>query len=136
MAISLYDATVPSWRQLVGGAAHFIEKAEQHFLANKVDLADIVQSRLFPDMFPFNAQVMLVHVHSIGAVEAVKKGSFAPPRDRAPPADYAACRKLIEDTNDALAALSRSEVDDLQGRDVILQLGDNKLPFLAEGFFF
>jgi hypothetical protein len=136
MAISLYDATVPGWRQIVGGVSHFMDKAATHFTADGVDLADVAQTRLFPDMLPFPFQIMMVNVHSIGAIEAVKKGQFAPPRDRSPPADYAACQALVAETADALAALSRSEVDDLVGRDIVLQLGEMKLPFLAEGFLF
>jgi hypothetical protein len=134
MAISLYEATVPGWRQIVGGVSHFMDKAATHFIANGVDLADVAQTRLFPDMFPFTFQILMVHVHSIGAIEAVKKGEFAPPRGRTPPSDYAACQQLVADTRAALDALPQADVEALQGRDMYLQLGENRLPFTAEGF--
>ncbi|MBL8551191.1 MAG: DUF1993 domain-containing protein [Hyphomonadaceae bacterium] len=134
--ISLYDAVVPTWRQILGGAKQFLQRGADHCADNNIDPADLVQARLFPDMFPLNLQVVLVHAHSIGAVEACRTGSFSPPRNTPPPADYAGCQKMIADALAGVEALQPDDVNALAGRDVQFVAGELKLPFITEGYLF
>ena len=136
MSISLYDAVVPTWRQILTGAKQFLQRGADHCADNNVDPADLVAARLFPDMFPLNMQIVLVYAHSIGAVDACKAGSFSPPRDRPPPSDYAGCQKMVADALAAVEALKPDEVNALAGRDVSFVAGELKLPFTAEGYLF
>ena len=84
-------------------------------------------------MFPFQFQVNSVAHHSLGAIEGLKKGVFAPPPP-APAQDYRALQKVIADTIDGLKKLTPAEVNALEGRDMIFQFRDFKMPFTAEGF--
>jgi hypothetical protein len=132
MAIPLYDLSVSSYLQTLGAIIGILEKGRTHFTANGVDLESIVETRLFPDMLPLRFQVQSVAHHSLGAIEGAKKGSFEPP----PPAthDYRGLQQLVADAQAALQKLTPAEVNALEGRDVVFQLRDFKLPFTAEGF--
>jgi hypothetical protein len=132
MALSLYDATVACYLQTLTGVAGFLDKGLAHFTANNVDLNEIVETRLIPDMLPFRFQVIAVAHHSLGAIEGVKKGLFTPPNVQ--PHDYRGLQKLIADAREGLKALSPAEVNALEGKDVVFQLGERRLPFVAEGF--
>ena len=132
MATSFYDSTVACFLQTLGGVAGFLDKGLAHFTAHKVDPEEIVETRLFPDMLPFRFQVIAVAHHSLGAIEGVKKGLFTPPN--VTPLDYRGLQKLIADARDGLKALKPEDVNALEGKDVIFQLGERKLPFVAEGF--
>lgn len=132
MAISLYDLSVASYLQTTAAVAGFMEKAHKHFAEKNVDPAEIVETRLHPDMLPFRFQIVSVAHHSIGAIEGVKKGVFSPPTG--PDYDYKGLQKLIADAREALQKLTPAEVNALEGRDVTFQLRDFKLPFTAEGF--
>jgi hypothetical protein len=132
MAISLYDVSVASFLQVLGGVAGFLEKGAAHFKQNDVDPASIVETRLYPDMLPFRFQVVAVAHHSLGAINGAKAGLFTPPGPSS--ADYAGLQKLIADTRSELQKLSRGEVDALEGKDVVFQLGERKMPFTAENF--
>jgi hypothetical protein len=135
MALSLYDATVLGFIQTVGGVAGFMERGLSHCTDNGIDPNEIVEARLFPDMLPFRFQILSTVAHSIGAVEACKKGLMTPPG--APPElDYPALQKAVADALAALKALNPDEVNALEGRDMIFALGDFKLPFTAEGYLF
>jgi hypothetical protein len=134
MAISLYDATVACYLQTLGGVVGFLDKGAAHFKTDDVDLNEIVESRLIPDMLPFRFQVQAVAHHSLGAVEGVRKGIFLPPASL-PPHDYHGLQKLIGDTREALKALSPAEINGFEGKDVTFEIGGRKIPFLAEGFF-
>ena len=75
MAISLYDVSVTSFLQTLGGVGGFLDRGASHFLDNNVDADAFAETRLFPDMLPFRYQVLSVAHHSLGAIEGVKKGS-------------------------------------------------------------
>jgi hypothetical protein len=133
MAIPLYDVSVTSFQQVLGGVAGFLEKGLAHCKANNIDLNALVETRLAPDMLPFRFQVIAVAHHSLGAIQGAQAGLFKPPGGPMDQ-DYAGLQKLIADARAGLSKLTRQEVDALEGKDVIFQLGPNKLPFTAEGF--
>ena len=50
MSTSLYDATVGSFRQILGATANVLEKGRAHCEASGIPLEDVVQMRLIDDM--------------------------------------------------------------------------------------
>ena len=133
MATSLYDLSVTCFLQTLGGVAGFLDKGLAHFTANNVDPNEIVEARLIPDMLPFRFQVQAVAHHSLGAIEGVKSGVFLPPSNLAP-LDFRGLQKLIADTRERLKAMTPQEVNGFEGKDVTFQIGERKMPFVAEGF--
>jgi uncharacterized protein len=133
MATSLYDLSVANYLQTLSGAIGFLEEGLSHFQANKVDLNEIVETRLAPDMFPLRFQIQSVAHHSLGAIEGVKSGVFGPPPP-IPALDYAGLQKLVADARDALQRVTPAEVNGCEGKDVTFQMGSFKLPFTAELF--
>ena len=133
MAIPLYDVSVVSFLQVLGGVAGFLDKGLAHCQANGIALPDLVETRLHPDMLPFRFQLVAVAHHSLGAINGVQAGVFKPPSGPMNQ-DYAGLQKLVADARAELEKLSREAVDALQGKDVEFQLGSIKMPFTAEGF--
>jgi uncharacterized protein len=133
MAIPLYDVSVASFLQVLGGVAGFLEKGRKHCEEKGISLPELVETRLYPDMLPFRFQVIAVTHHSKGAMAGVQAGVFKPPTGPMDQ-DYAALQKLVADARAELSKLSREAVDALQGKDVVFQMGDFKMPFTAEGF--
>jgi len=133
MAVQLYDLSVGSYLQTLGAVSGFLQRGLDHFRDNGVDPNEIVQTRLCGDMLPFSFQVVSVAHHSLGAIEGIKKGEFGPPSQPLP-TDYAELQALVAKTTEGLKALSRDEVNALEGRDIVFKLGDFKMPFTAEGF--
>lgn len=133
MAISLYDLSVASYLQVLGGTIGVLEKGLKHCTENNIDPNTLVETRLHADMFPLQFQVNSVAHHSLGAIEGIKKGLFTPPPS--PPAqDYRALQKVVADAIDALKKATPAEVNALEGRDMVFQFRDFKMPFTAEGF--
>jgi hypothetical protein len=133
MAFSLYDATVANYLQILGAVGGFLEKSLTHFRDKGIDPAEIVETRLAPDMLPFRFQVVSLAHHSRGAIEAAKNGLFVPPSGK-PDLDYAALRALVTEARNELSVLTPEAVNALGGRDVTFKLGDRALPFTTEGF--
>ena len=59
MTISMYNASVPVFKQMLGGLNQVLAKADAHAAEKKIDPGVLVQSRLFPDMFPLSRQVQI-----------------------------------------------------------------------------
>jgi hypothetical protein len=129
MATSLYDLSVACFLQTIGAVDGFLKKGAEHLGANA---NEVVETRLFADMLPFRFQVVSAAHHSLGAIKGVQAGLAGPPGPST--ADYAGLQKLIADTKAGLEALKPGDVNALEGKDVVFQIGDRKLPFKAEGF--
>lgn len=133
MAFSLYDASVANYVQILGGVSGFLEKGLAHCKEKSVDPAEIVDTRLCDDMWPFRAQIVSVVHHSRGALEGVKNGTFSPPTVK-PDLDYAALQAMVSDAHKELSEVSPDAVNALAGRAVTFKVGERTIPFTAEGF--
>lgn len=133
MAIPLYDISIASYLQTVGAVAGFLEKGRSHCSEAGIDLEEVVQTRLYPDMLPFAFQLHSVTHHTLGAIQGIESGLFEPP-PTLPELDYAGWQGRVTETLSQLEQYTPDKVNALEGRDMAFQLGDRKLPFTAEGF--
>lgn len=133
MTFTLYQATVPQFVQILGATAKLIDKAEQHCADSGLAPAELIEARLAPDMHPFSYQVKSTVVHSLGAIEGVRAGTFSPDRTT-PPDSFHALRARVSNALDALQAVTPADIDGLTGREMAFVMGDMRLPFTAETF--
>ena len=133
MAFSLYAATVPSYCQILGAVAGLIDKAEAFCTEKRLAPEDLIQARLAEDMQPFAYQVKSTLVHSLGAIQGVRKGVFSPDTVT-PPQTFAALKARIVETLAALEAIEAAEIDSFVGRDMRFSFGDRHIDFTAENF--
>ena len=59
MTITLYDASVPVFKQMLNALSDVLNKAEAHATAKNIDPNVFLQARLYPDMFPLVRQVQI-----------------------------------------------------------------------------
>ena len=67
MTFSLYQASVSSCLQMLGGLSAVLQKAATSAAERKIEPSVLLQSRLYPDMFPLVRQVQI-------ATDAAKAG--------------------------------------------------------------
>ena len=133
MAISLYDASVLSYLQLLDAAKGFLQKGRDWCEANGVDPEEVVQDKLFDDMRPFGFQVYQMGFHSAGAMAAIRDGVLE--MVRGTPTDYAGLQAIVAKAAADLRALDPAEVNSWEGRDVAFRVpGKDDRMFTAEGF--
>jgi hypothetical protein len=133
MAISLYEVSVTNFLQTVGGVVGFMDRGLSHCQDNNIDLDELVETRLFPDMLPFRFQILSVAHHSWGAIKGVKAGVFSPDTNL-PPLSYTDLQKVVTDAQDALKAYTADEINALEGKDMFFDFRGRQMPFTAEGF--
>ena len=94
MAFSLYAATIPSYQQVLGAVSGLLGTAEAFCAEKGIAPEDIIKARLAEDMLPFAYQVKSTAVHSLGAIEGVRRGVFSPDMTP-PPESFAALKARI-----------------------------------------
>lgn len=133
MALSLYDVSVGSYLQTLGGIANVLSKGRQHAEAGGMDLEQIVQYRLRDDMAPFSFQVISVWHHSLGAVKGLKAGLFEPP-PKISDLDYMKLQGLVAEAIEGLQAESRDDIDALADSPMLFRAGKMEIPFSTSNF--
>lgn len=135
MSLSLYDAIVPCYLQILGSTAGLLGKAEAYAGEHKISVADMIGLKLADDMLPFGYQIKSVVQHSAGSLEGVRVGVFSP--DRSPwPVTFDGLRTKITDAQKLITTISAEEVNGFQGKPMRFEMGERKIPFTAEGFLF
>lgn len=66
MTFSIYEASVPVFRQMLGNLSSLLHKAEAHAKANCMDVNELLEASLVPDMFSFTRQIQIACDHAKG----------------------------------------------------------------------
>ena len=133
MAYSLYAAVVPPYIKILGNVGRLLTKAQAHCADTGMDESTIIEARLAPDMQPFNYQIKSAVVHSMGAIEGVRAGSFSPDMTT-PDASFSALADRIEATRSALAGVDPAEIEAFVDRPMRFVLKSYHADFTADEF--
>ena len=131
MSFSLYEAVVPTLVQILHAGQAWLEKA----VASGVSEEELAAARLADDMLPFAYQVKSMVVHSVGAIEGVRRGMFTPDMG-----GYAMSleqmRLDLGAAENTLRAMSKGEIDSFVGGETrfVMEKAGIDLPFASEDF--
>jgi uncharacterized protein len=124
MTLSLYDACVPVFKQMLGGLDDVLGKAQASAAARKIEPAALLQARLYPDMFPLGKQVQVACDFARG-VSARLAGADVPVYDDKEQA-FDELRVLIATTLAFVDSLEAVRFDDNAAREIVLRPGTPK----------
>lgn len=121
MAISMYSASVPIFKKMLGNLSYFLDKAQAHADAKKFDAANLMGFRLAPDMLPFTRQVLIAcDASKIGAARLA--GVDWPKYDDTE-VTIAQLKERIAKTLDFLGSLSPEQINGSEDKDVTFPVG-------------
>lgn len=124
MTLSLHTASVPVFTQLLGGLSDVLAKAAAHAAERKIEPDALLQSRLFPDMFPLLRQVQIA-CDFAKSVSARLAGAEVPAwDDNEKSLDELQAR--IRRTLDFIAGLDAAAFEGAAGREIVLRPGTPK----------
>lgn len=124
MTLSLYDAAVPVFQQMLGGLDDVLGKAQASAAARKIEPSALIQARLYPDMFPLGKQVQIACDFARG-VSARLAGADVPVYDDKEET-FDELRALIAKTLAFLGSFDATRFDDGASRDIVLRPGTPK----------
>lgn len=130
--MSMYDASVPVYRQMLGSLAAILEKAQAHAATRGFDGAVLLQSRLYPDMFPLTRQVQI-------ACDAAKNGiariaGVEAPKHEDVEQSFEALQARIAEVLAFIDRVPRERIDGQEERDVVVPLRARTLQFKGRQF--
>ncbi len=133
MSLSLYDTTVASFLQALGGVSNVMAKGEAHAEAGHFTLEEMVGYKLRADMAPFSFQVISVWHHSENAIKGMQAGEFAPP-PKMEDMDYQKCKDLVAGAIEFLQAQDADSINALADNPLVFRVGGNEIPFKVSDF--
>ncbi|MDF3031255.1 MAG: hypothetical protein K0R03_1813 [Moraxellaceae bacterium] len=118
MAFSIYDASVPVFRQVLKSLEGLLDKAEAHAGEKGVDVTTLLNASLAPDMFNFIRQVQIATDHAKGAT--ARLGGVEIPRFEDTEKTVADLRGRIRKTLDFIATVSPEQFAGAEDRAIRL----------------
>jgi hypothetical protein len=116
MPLSMYHASVPVFKQMLGSLSAILEKAEAHAAAKKIEPSVLLQSRLYPDMFPLLRQVMVATDFTKGA--CARLANVEIPKFEDTETSFAELQARLAKTVAFIESLKPAQFDGSDERDV------------------
>jgi hypothetical protein len=132
MTISMYAASVPVFKQILGSLSDILDKAEAHATAKKIDPHALLQARLFPDMFPFARQIQIAADFSKGA--CARLAGLAVPKYEDTEQTFADLRARIAKTVAFIDSCTPAQIDGSEERDITTSAGPNSKTFKGQAY--
>ena len=124
MTLSLHAASVPVFTQLLGGLSDVLAKAAAHAAERRIEPDALLQSRLFPDMFPLLRQVQIA-CDFAKSVSARLAGAEVPAWEDSEKS-FDELQARIRRTLDFIAGLDAAAFEGAAGREIVLRPGTPK----------
>jgi len=131
MSLSLYDVSVPVFRQHLAALSGVLAKAEAHCSSVGKAEADLISFRLYEDMFPFSFQVMQAIFHGAGAVGTLRGNPY--PRAEGLET-LAGCKAAVDAAVAYLDGVKPGDLGIDPDADVTLQTPRGAMTFTARNY--
>jgi len=109
MSHSLYAASVPVFRQLLGSLAAVLERAETHAQEHRIEPDALLQARLYPDMYPLARQIQIAADFAKGA--SARLAGVAPPSYEDAERTFTELQQRISKTLGFIDSLQQADVE-------------------------
>ncbi len=135
MTSAIYTASIPVFKQMLGGLSEVLAKAEAHASAKKIDPNALLQARLFPDMFPLLLQVQVATDFAKGV--SARLAGVEVPKLEDKEQSFADLRARIATVLAFIDGLDPARFDDAATREIVTQAGTPKEKrFVGQSYIF
>jgi hypothetical protein len=132
MTLSMYQASVPVFTQMLGSLSATLTKAEAHATAKKIDPSVLLGARLFPDMFALTRQVQLTC--DFAKNTTARLAGQDPPKWEDKESSFAELQARIGRTLEFLKGFKPGQIDGAEERDVTIPIGGNPTTFKGQRY--
>lgn len=124
MSVSMYQASVPVFVQMLGSLEGLLEKAQAYASAKNLEPQVMLQLRLTPDMFPFSRQVQIACDFARGV--SARLAGLEPPTLPSDQNDLAGLQELVRSSLSFITGLTPAQFEQAAEREVVLRPGTPK----------
>jgi hypothetical protein len=122
--MSFYEASVPTFLQILGSLTGILTKAEAHCKAKNIQSEVLLGARLYPDMLPFSRQIQLVCDFAAKGCARLTHSEvpITPDTEKT----FEELRQRLARTIDYLKTFKPAQFDGAAARDVSFPAGPDK----------
>lgn len=124
MTVSLYTASVPVFQQMLGSLGDLLSKSQAHAAEKKLEPAVLLQTRLFPDMFPLTRQVQIACDFARGV--SARLAGIDVPKTEDKEASFEELQALIAQTQAFIGGLAPAQFEGGEAREIVTRPGTPK----------
>lgn len=127
MSISMYQASVPRFANMLRNLDAILAKAQAHATARKIEPTVLLTARLFPDMFPLLKQVQIATDHAKGAVARLAGAEV--PKYEDTEQSFEELMARLAKTIAFVESFAAAQIDGSEERQIELKAGGRELSF-------
>ena len=132
MTISMYQASVPRFVNILGNLSKILDKTQAHIDARKIADATLTGDRLFPDMLPMATQVQIACDTAKGVVARLA-GLDIPAFDDNE-TTLAELKARIAKTITFIQSVSAQQIDGTEDKAIVTKRGDKETHYKGMQF--
>jgi uncharacterized protein len=132
MSISMYQASVPRFANILGNLSNILDKVQAHVDTQKLDPAALTAYRLFPDMLPMSRQVQIACDTAKGVVARLA-GVEAPVYEDNEQT-LADLKARIAKTIAFIKTVTPSQIDGTEDKAIVTKRGDKETHYKGMQF--
>ncbi|MGE0117104.1 MAG: DUF1993 family protein [Dongiaceae bacterium] len=132
MTLSMYQASVPVFLRTLVALSAILDKAAAHAAQRKVEPTVLLNTRLYPDMFPLVRQVQLAADFAKGA--GARLAGIDVPKFADTESTFDELKARIAKTIDFLKTLTPARVDGSESRDITIPIGGKPQSFKGQPY--
>jgi hypothetical protein len=132
MTISMYQASVPLFRTLLGALSGVLDKGAAFAEEKKFDPSVLVNARLAPDMFHLARQVQVATSHA--AACAARLAGVEPPTSPDTDKTFGEMKARIAKTIAYLDGIKPAQIDGSEERKITLKMGANEMTLTGQRY--
>ncbi|MDB5939063.1 MAG: hypothetical protein JWP77_1427 [Polaromonas sp.] len=135
MTRAIHTASIPVFKQMLGGLGGVLAKAQAHAAAKNIDPNALLQARLFPDMFPLLRQVQVAS--DFAKSVAARLAGVDVPKLEDKELTFDDLQARIATVLEFIGGLDAALFDDAATREIVTQAGTPKEKrFTGESYLF
>ena len=132
MNISMYQASVPRFVNILGNLSKILDKAQAFADARKLDPATLPTFRLFPDMLPMTTQVQIACDAAKGVVARLAGVDIPVFEDNEK--TLAELKARIAKTIAFIQGVSAAKIDGTEDKEIVIKRGDKETRYTGIQF--
>jgi uncharacterized protein len=132
MALSMSQASVPVFHQMLTSLSAILDKAAAYATEKKIDPNTLLNARLYPNMFTLTRQVQTACDHAKGAT--ARLAGIEVPKFADEEKTFDELKARIAKTLDFIASVPAAKIDGSEGRTITMKAGPNDLTFNGQTY--
>ena len=132
MTISMYQASVPRFVNILGNLSKILDKTQAHIDAKKIADATLTGDRLFPDMLPLTAQVQIACDAAKGVI--AKLSGVDAPAFEDKETTLVELKARIAKTISFIQSVPAGKIDGTEDKAIVTKRGDKETHYTGMQF--